>query len=190
MECLFSCENCNLCNNQKPLLDKQSFSDILWVGLSAKKVDCIETSIPLSNDTNSGKIIESIEKEFNNLYFYKTNLVKCLPLDEKNKLRYPEKEEMEACFENLIYEIKTLKPKIVFLLGNKVANFVIKNLNNKKFLSSIPNSLKETINNITFETVYHPSYIYVYKRKEKDIYIENIKLKISNFFSNQIQYAS
>ena len=59
----------------------------MWVGLSAKRVDDLNNSIPLCNDTNSGKIIELIEQKLQDLKFYKTNLVKCLPLDENNKLR-------------------------------------------------------------------------------------------------------
>ena len=51
---------------------------------------------------------------------YKTNLVKCLPLTEQQKLRYPSKKEMDKCFDNLVSEINAMSPKIVFLLGEKV----------------------------------------------------------------------
>lgn len=32
-----NCKQCNLCKNQKPLIEKNKKSDIMWVGLSAKK---------------------------------------------------------------------------------------------------------------------------------------------------------
>lgn len=88
LEKVENCNKCGLCQNQRTLLDKEDRCDVMWVGLSAKRVDDLNNSIPLSNDTNSGKIIELIEHELPDLKFYKTNLVKCLPLDENNKLRY------------------------------------------------------------------------------------------------------
>lgn len=55
----------------------------------------------------------------NEVSTYKTNLVKCLPLTEQQKLRYPSKKEMDKCFDNLVSEINAMSPKIVFLLGEK-----------------------------------------------------------------------
>ena len=41
---------------------------------------------------------------------YKTNLVKCLPLTEEQKLRYPNKKEIDSCYEHLAEEIQELSP--------------------------------------------------------------------------------
>ena len=57
LEKIENCNKCNLCKNQKPLLDNKTDCDVMWVGLSAKKVSNVIESIPLSNDTNSGKFI-------------------------------------------------------------------------------------------------------------------------------------
>ena len=163
LEKISKCKKCKLCKNQRPLLDKKSSCDIMWIGLSAKKVEDINKTIPLCNDTNSGKIIEKIENKLNDFKFYKTNLVKCLPLDKNNKLRYPTIEEMNSCIENLLLEINNYKPKIIFALGKKTYNFI-----HKYFVS----------NNIDTNNIYyieHPSYIYIYKRKYIDNYIEKIK---------------
>jgi len=163
LEEISKCKKCKLCKNQRSLLDKNNSCDIMWVGLSAKKVEDINKTIPLCNDTNSGKIIEKIENKLNDFRFYKTNLVKCLPLDKNNKLRYPTIEEMNSCIENLLLEIKYFKPKIIFALGKKTYNFI-----HKYFVS----------NNIDTSNIYyieHPSYIYIYKRKYIDNYIEKIK---------------
>ena len=59
-------------------------SEIMWVGLSAKEVTS-DIEGPLSIKTNSGKILREIEEELKNKLTYKTNLVKCLPLDQKKK---------------------------------------------------------------------------------------------------------
>jgi DNA polymerase len=164
---IYMCSKCALCNNQLPLLDNNIIkADILWVGLSAKKVENVSSSIPLESNTKTGKIIEKIETD--KFSFYKTNLVKCLPLNEKGKLRYPTNNEMESCFDNLVLEIEAIKPKIVFLLGAKVAKFTLKELNKRGIFR-----------NIRFIQIYHPSYIAVYKRKEEDSYIKKIQ-KIIN----------
>lgn len=163
LEEISKCKKCKLCKNQRPLLDKNNSCDIMWVGLSAKKVEDINKTIPLCNDTNSGKIIEKIENKLNDFKFYKTNLVKCLPLDKNNKLRYPTMEEMNSCIENLLLEINNYKPKIIFALGRKTYNFIHKYFAN---------------NNIDTSNIYyieHPSYIYIYKRKYIDDYMEKIK---------------
>ena len=163
LEEISKCKKCKLCKNQRPLLDKNNSCDIMWVGLSAKKVENVNKTIPLCNDTNSGKIIEKIENKLNYFKFYKTNLVKCLPLDKNNKLRYPTIEEMNSCIENLLLEINYFNPKIIFVLGKKTYNFI-----HKYFVN----------NNIDTSSIYyieHPSYIYIYKRKYIDDYIEKIK---------------
>ncbi len=162
LEKLKKCNNCSLCLNQRPLLDTSRNCDIMWVGLSAKKVDNISTSIPLDNDANSGKIIELIEDKLPQMRFYKTNLVKCLPLDKNNKLRYPNQEEMNACINNLNLEILELNPKIIFVLGKLTYNFISKYFQ------------KNNLDISKLVYLEHPSYIYVYKRKYIDDYINKI----------------
>ena len=159
---LENCNKCSLCQNQRPLLDKEDRCDVMWVGLSSKRVDDLNKSIPLSNDTNSGKIIELIEQELPDLKFYKTNLVKCLPLDENNKLRYPTPKEMQACINNLLIEIDILNPKIILVLGKLTFNFI------EKYF------IKNNIDKSKLTFIEHPSYIYVYKRKYMDDYVKKI----------------
>lgn len=163
------CRNCKLCLNQLPLIDKKEKCDVIWVGLSAKKVRNIKKNFPLEDDTNSGKIIKEIEDSLPNVNYYKTNLVKCLPLDSQGIIRYPNNEEMSICIKNLIMEIEYLKPRIVFLLGNNVANFV------KKYIKE--NNLEL---NAIFQKIEHPSYIYIYKRKSKQCYINKVINEINN----------
>ncbi len=133
----------------------------MWVGLSAKEVDDIDKNYPLEGNTNSGLLIKEIEDVLPSLDYYKTNLVKCLPLDNKGKIRYPSTNEMNKCINNLLLEIEVMNPKIIFLLGNIVYNFI------SKYISK--NNIK--INSL-IKHIEHPSYIYVYKKKEKDNYIK------------------
>ena len=182
---IMNCSNCNLCSFQPPLLDNYNEKAmVMWVGLSAKKVENVALEIPLANNTNTGKIIEKIESEKD--FFYKTNLVKCVPLDKNGKLRYPNKDEMNSCFENLIFELITLKPKIVFLLGSKVSNFILSKIKSKKFKNEINEEIIRILDNIEFINIYHPSYIAVYKRKEANNYISGIQ----NIIASKLNYLN
>ncbi len=174
--CRKKCKDCGLYLNQLPLFDNYKQSQIFWLGLSAVQVADVKTSKPLSSETASGKLISTIEEPYlHQLQFYKTNLVKCLPL-KNEKIRYPIQNEMEKCFPNLESEIKELKPTLVFLLGNQVSNFIAKKYSIK--LGTLSKNFKYKsflVDGITFIPIHHPSYILVYKRKCLKKYISQIQ---------------
>lgn len=183
---IMSCTRCDLHQNQLPLLDKKCKADVFWVGLSAKKVEDIENDIPLSNDTNSGKIINRIESRFEEEIFYRTNLVKCVPLDQQGKLRYPDKKEKKVCFNNLLYEINLINPKIIFLLGKEVSNFILSNNGVDNYhLDEEYNYETYLVKGIFYVPVHHPSFIHVYRRKRVDEYINSISDIIFNTCINE-----
>lgn len=172
------CQKCGLCINQKPLLDSEKDCQVFWVGLSAKQI-VSNSEIPLSPETNTGMLIQKIEEMCDNIVTYKTNLVKCLPLTEHQKLRYPNKKEIDCCFENLINEIHTMSPRIVFLLGEKVYSSVGRHFNIQfEKWDEFDYHYKEH-DGIYFVPIHHPSYIYIYKRKKIDQYMRGIE-KIIN----------
>ena len=67
IEEICNCQNCNLYKNQLPLTDQLHKSNVMWVGLSAKKVENISEDYPLKENTNSGKIIKTIEERIQGL---------------------------------------------------------------------------------------------------------------------------
>ncbi len=145
----------------------------MWVGLSAKMASSDNES-PLAVTTNTGEIIHKIERRSPQLVSYKTNLVKCVPTDEKGKLRYPNQKEISLCIAHLDDELRELQPKIVFLLGEKVAKAVCEHL-------SIPFQKWKGLeysaaeyHSTFFIPVHHPSYIYVYRRKQVDEYVNRL----------------
>ncbi len=180
-----SCTACSLHTNQKPLLDHERRADVVWVGLSSKKVEDYEVETPLQADTNTGKLVAEIEAQCPSQTFYKTNLVKCLPLNDKGKLRYPSISECSLCYPHLLTEIKEVRPSIVFLLGSKVADFVLKKIG---FESPKLSYDYETFffQGVRYVPIHHPSYISVYRRKEKDVYVRAVKRVIERF----IEYPS
>ena len=163
------CNRCSISCNQKPLIDKLRKSDIIFVGISAKMKET-EDEMPLSENTNSGKLIKMIEerllKENNNISCYRSNMVKCVPINEKGKIRYPDILEIENCIDNLVYELSIVKPKVVVLLGRLVEKHLKKKIIEKGY---------NTI------TIYHPSYIHVYRKKEIEKYVEESSKNILKY---------
>ncbi len=186
MNSILRCNGCGLRKNQRPLIDNNvSSAEIFWVGLSAKKVQDINDDIPLGPNTNTGKILHLIESEFENRTFYKTNLVKCLPLNEKMKLRYPTKSEMLNCKNNIDTEIAHYKPRLIFLLGNTVFNAFYdsgsKVVEHRRENSQFTYKIMEK-SHVTTIGIPHPSYIHIYKRKYVKEYVNDIaELIVCNF---------
>jgi len=172
-----SCQICRLCQNQPPIYDKKPKSQIFWVGLSAVRFDDFTDKLPLDPCTKSGALIQEIEAPLSGkIAFYKTNLVKCPPLKDNGKIRYPNKKEMKDCCAHLEKEIEQHSPSIIFLLGKQVASFVLKKHSIDNF--SLSNSFEYdsfTINRIKYVPVHHPSYVLIYKRKHLQDYINNIR---------------
>ena len=163
------CNRCSISCNQKPLIDRLRKADIMIMGISAKMKET-EDEIPLSENTNSGKLIKMIEErlgeENNNVSCYRSNMVKCVPLNEKGKIRYPDSLEIENCIENLVYELSIVKPKVVVLLGRLVEKHL-----KKKIIELGYNTI----------TIYHPSYIHVYRKKEIEKYVEESSKNILKY---------
>lgn len=172
------CEKCELYKNQRPLLDKFKESDIFWVGLSAKRVNDVDQCGPLAADTISGALLREVEANCPMVQAYNTNIVKCLPLDGNGKLRYPTMKEMDLCFDNLLLEINLIKPKIVFLLGEKVKKIFEKKLDLKFSRVDKYDYHWEKHEDVFYVYIQHPSYISVYKKDQKEEYIKGVKKMI------------
>src|SRR5574337_681941 len=107
--CKKACKSCGLNIYQAPVFDKFKKSNVFWVGLSAVQFEEGQEKLPLSPLTPSGSLIHSIEAPMKKWFsFYKTNLVKCAPIQE-DKIRYPVAHEMEKCFPNLLWELDHLQ---------------------------------------------------------------------------------
>jgi uracil-DNA glycosylase family 4 len=181
-----SCKACGLYLNQLPALDKTKTSSVFWVGLSAVQFSEDDERVPLSPFTRSGALIADIEKSFTKtVSFYRTNLVKCLPLS-KDKIRYPVKSEMERCYANFEDEIEAMKPKLIFLLGKQVANFIYDKIGAGTVeLSDDFEFGSFSVNGITYVPVHHPSFILVYKRKFVAEYTKGIHSHIKKSLSKK-----
>jgi DNA polymerase len=157
---------------------------VMWVGLSAKKTEGGDNFEPLDAKTNTGKLIAEIEKECKSTTFYKTNLVKFAPLDKKGKLRYPTSRECLSYYPELQSEIDSVNPKIVVLLGLQTAKFVTNQLGlNMPSLSYSYEAI--SYRNRWYVPIHHPSYIMIYKRKEKDVYVQALKSTIQKLSYKQ-----
>jgi uracil-DNA glycosylase family 4 len=150
------------------------------VGLSAVQFGEDDEHLPLSATTRSGALVELAEQSLKSDFtFYRTNIVKCLPLNQ-GKIRYPMEHEMAKCYPNFQDEVESLKPAIVFLLGKQVATFVLKQHGLKTVAFDEDFNFQPVLLNGTwFVAVQHPSYILVYKRKFIADYVEAIRQTVT-----------
>lgn len=186
---IINCENCALFKNQKPLIDNVGESDIMWVGLSAKMMESYPYCKPLDISTVTGALIAKIERSIPDKKFYKSNLVKCPPLNDTGKIRYPNIMEMKSCLANLMIEIDIIKPSIIVLLGSQVSKFIEKNYKIEFNKNNGYQYIEYKLNDISFIPIHHPSYISKYKSKDKSTYIRNIcsLLSKNNTYVERVQ---
>lgn len=86
-----------------------------------------------------------------------------------------------------LWIIEKLYNAIVFLLGKQVASFVFKKYANKEVNFDKDFRYKGIKkDNILYVPIHHPSYILVYKRKQLDNYVTNIRKLCNQKFSNII----
>lgn len=176
LEALRLCRKCKLSINQEPLFDTRDHADVMWVGLSAVAIGDGEDCEPLSASTRSGWLVSSIEAEFTpQVSFYKTNLVKCLPLHSTGKIRYPSAPEMDKCYHNLENEVAIFEPKLVFLLGKQVASFVGTRVFGHEIGFTGDFKYEDfRSGGTTYVPIHHPSYMLVYGRAMMQSYIAGV----------------
>jgi len=152
-------------------------SDAMFVWLSYKKDKNGNILDAFCDSTNSGKVISKIEELCQWISIHKTNLVKWVPLKEW-KIRYPNIDEKKDWIQKLLNEISVVNPKVVYLFWKQVYDFVKKTLDLEKI-----SDYEYKLWNIIFILAHHPSYIYIYKRKEMDEYINTIVLRIQEILT-------
>ena len=135
---------------------------IIFLGLSNKK-----DLLPFDESTNSGKIINEIINKLDDECL-KLKLVQYAPLDKNGKLRYPNKREIDNSIPIFLETIESFNPDLIIGFGNIVKNEISK--------------IDLLKNKIIFKK--HPSYIFVYDRKNLDNYINGIVADINKFRSN------
>lgn len=151
---------------------------VYFIGLSAKPM-CEH----LDPDTRTGNIIDQIIFELPSVEFIKTNLVKTPPVDQNGNLRYPTSAEMFLGWIQLRDEVNRSDPDLLVTLGQQVSLFVRSQMGVQPTKPILPSDfsyesyLSQSQSKIL--SVHHPSFIYVYHRKEIDIYIENVITSIS-----------
>lgn len=164
---------CRTCRKRITLNKDPDKALVMFVGLSSKP-----GAEPLCSSTNSGKLISEIEQLVSKVFsVYKTNLVKCAPLDTNGKLRYPTSEEMKSCLPHLLAEINHYQPKVIIPLGGQVAKFMLGELMSNPRFSGFSNDFcYETIhfNGHVILPIHHPSYVWIYRRKRIAQYIGSV----------------
>lgn len=125
---------------------------IIFVGITNK-----EGKEPFDSSTKSGAILDVIIDQLD-AQCEKMNYVSYAPKDQNGKLRYPTKEELNQAYSEFQANILKHNPDLLVVCGT----MIFKELKQHGFDSC--NILK----------IYHPSYIWVYKRKQLDSYIRDV----------------
>lgn len=164
----------------KWVLKKYKFNNswIFFIWLSHKLWKNWEILDAFCNSTNSWKIINKIIINTNNKNIDKLNLVNWVPLDEKWKIRYPNSKEKEIWLELLLKNIEEFQPYLIFLFWKEVSNFIFKNIDIIKI-----NENEYKYMNSKIILVDHPSYVFIYKKRYLNDYINNI-CQIINRYKN------
>ena len=146
---------------------------VYFVGLSAKPM-CEH----LAPETRTGNIIEQIIHHLPSIKIVKTNLVKTPPIDQAGNLRYPNPNEMKLGWNELQDEMNQRFPDLLVTLGQQVSFFLRSQMGVQPAKPQLPSDfsyesyLSQSQSNIL--SVHHPSFIYVYRRKDIKNYVENV----------------
>jgi len=150
---------------------------VYFVGLSAKPM-CEH----LSPETRTGNIIEQIIHNLPSIEAVKTNLVKIPPIDQEGNLRYPNLTEMQSGWNELQDEMNRTFPNLLVTLGQQVSFFLRSQMGVQPAKPRLPSDfsyesyLSQSQSNIL--SIHHPSFIYVYRRKDIENYVENVVISI------------
>lgn len=175
------CEHCSITRNTSFSMNNCAPAHVLWVGLSGKATKGAVVHKPLSSKTNSGKLIASIERSARQTIFYKTNVVKCAPITDTGKTRYPTTAELNCCYPLFTAELSITRPKIVFLLGKIVSDFLFKKLVLGSYSLDAAFAYNKYVSgNTCFIPVHHPSFIRVYRYKHIESYQQSLVTTIKS----------
>jgi hypothetical protein len=152
---------------------------VYFVGLSAKP-NCEH----LAPETRTGYIIEQIIIRLPSVKTVKTNLVKTPPIDQAGKLRYPHLNEMTSGWDELQSEMDQTHPNLLVTLGQQVSFFLRYQMGVQPIKPQLPSdfSSESYLSQSTscVLSVHHPSFVFVYRRKDIENYVENVVLSISS----------
>ena len=150
---------------------------IYFVGLSAK-----QNYVHLAPETRTGNIIDQIIHNLPSVKAVKTNLVKTPPIDQEGKLRYPNPNEMKLGWNELQEEINQRSPNLLVTLGHQVSYFLRAQMGVIPVKPQLPpdfsyeSYLSQSKSNIL--SVHHPSFVFIYRRKDIENYVDNVVLSI------------
>jgi uracil-DNA glycosylase len=158
------------------------------VGLSAKP-NCEH----LAPETRTGNIIEKVVNRLPFVKIIKTNLVKTPPINQEGKLRYPNSNEMKLGWDELRNEInQEAYPTLLVTLGQQVSSFLRSQMGVQPVKPRLPSdfSFKSYLSQSTSHilSIHHPSFVFVYRRKYIEQYIENVVLSISILILDNYDY--
>lgn len=151
---------------------------VYFVGLSAKP-NCGH----LAPETRTGCIVERIIQHLPSVKVVRTNLVRIPPVDRAGNLRYPSLTEMQTGWNELLHETDRTFPSLLVTLGQQVSFFMRSRMGVQPPKPVLPPDfsheayLAQSQSNIL--SVHHPSFVYVYRRRDIESYVDSVAVSIS-----------
>lgn len=133
----------------------------MFVGISDK-----EGMEPFDKKTDSGRIIHSISEQLNCVSYF-LNYVSYPPKDSQGKLRYPNHQELLASFPSFQERVLEIQPDLIVVCGN----MIFQELKRHSFYQE------------TILKIYHPSYVWIYRRSTLNEYIISVVEQIKRMIS-------
>lgn len=162
---------------------------VYFVGLSAKP-DCEH----LAPETKTGSIIERIIHHLPLIRAVRTNLVKTPPIDRQGKLRYPNPVEMQLGWTELQEEMRRTSPSLLVTLGRQTSFFLRSQVGAQPAKPELPPdfSYESCLAQAQFSilSIHHPSFVYVYRRRDIDSYVDKVVVSIRSLVCADISYQA
>jgi uracil-DNA glycosylase family 4 len=148
----------------------------MFVGMCPGKDGSDESGMIFTSSTTAAPFEALLEHLGITRYdIYLTNLVKCRPASKLTDIR---DERVRACWQYLRFEIKEVKPKLIFAMGRLVANQLCGG-HPKFYRENLPNITDSVITDrdtgIRVIPVHHPSWVsYSNDASKLEMWLNNI----------------
>lgn len=172
-----NCTKCRLCNSRKNYVIERGNREADWmfIGEAPGENEDIQ-GVPFVGA--AGQLLDKMLaacKLDKNQDVYICNTVKCRPPQNRN----PELDEISACNNYLLSQIKLVKPKLIVILGRIAAHTLLKTTQATSKLRGQVHYLED---NIPVIVTYHPAYLLRNPAAKKDAW-EDLQLAMQTFAS-------
>lgn len=173
-----NCDKCKLCHGRTNIVIERGNRDTEWMFIGegpGEQEDLQGKPFVGASGQLLDKMIAAMKLDATN-DIYIANVVKCRPPHNRN----PEAEEISACSDYLMNQIRLVNPRIIITLGRFAAQTL---LNTDLAIGKLRKQIHH-YQQIPVIVTYHPSYLLRTPSAKKDAW-EDLQLAMQTFANNQ-----